>query len=59
MAYKFEDLVDAINSARSEFDLSRLQFDMMKEGLTDLQNRLQALETHPAVSVPPLTQDAP
>jgi hypothetical protein len=46
---KFEDLVTAIMAARSEWDLAKLPFDTMKEGLADLQARLQALEgKHPA-----------
>lgn len=48
--FKFEDLVKAINDAPNEFALSRLPFDTMKQGLTDLQTRLQALE---AANQPP------
>jgi hypothetical protein len=44
MSSKFEDLVKAINEAPNEFALSRLPFDVMKQGLTDLQDRLLALE---------------
>jgi hypothetical protein len=54
MQYKFEDLVKAINDAPNEFALSRLPFDVMKQGLSDLEARLQALESHPSVSIPPL-----
>lgn len=42
--FKFEDLVKAINEAPNEFALSRLPFETMKQGLTDLETRLQTLE---------------
>jgi hypothetical protein len=45
MEYKFEDLVSAINQAHSEFDLTRLSFEVMKQGLVDLQKRLLDLES--------------
>jgi hypothetical protein len=45
MPAKIEDLVQAINDAPNEFALSRLPFDTMKQGLSDLVARLQALET--------------
>lgn len=49
---KFEDLVKAINDASNVFALSHLSLDTMKQGLTDLQNRLQALEGLAAKSQP-------
>jgi hypothetical protein len=41
---KFEDLVAAITKARSAWELAQLPLETMKEGLGDLEARLQALE---------------
>ena len=40
----FEDLVAEINSATSMWDMSKMSLADIQQGLTDLQNRLQALE---------------
>lgn len=48
---KFEDMVAAISGARSGFELAN-DMQIFKDGLTDLRNRLQALETAAAKRAP-------
>jgi len=55
MSAKFEELVAALLKAKSEWDLARLPFRTMQDGVADLRDRLQALERHQA---PPKPGDA-
>lgn len=41
---KFEDLVEAVNKARSLADLASFSMRAVQEAMTDLQNRFQVLE---------------
>jgi hypothetical protein len=52
MSAKFEDLVKAIEQARSLFDLSNLSLGTMQQGFADLEARLQALERKPGEPKP-------
>ena len=52
MSAKFEDLVKAIEQARSLFDLSNVSLSTMQQGFADLEARLQALERKPGEPKP-------
>jgi len=52
MSARFEDLVKAIEQARSLFDLSNVSLSTMQQGFADLEARLQALERRPAQPKP-------
>jgi|HubBroStandDraft_1064217.scaffolds.fasta_scaffold3590942_1 hypothetical protein len=48
---KFEDLVKALNGAESPFDLAN-DLPLFKAGMSDLLQRVQALEAHAAAIQP-------